>query len=665
MKRPAARLHNLRVIVATSAGLVILVVTALTWLGWRLLTQEETLARQQTRDRLEQTADVMLAGFLRRMTETEASLSRMGATLPPDALTQPARDAGTMLIALTREGIDLQAKYHLLYYPFPPSSDTFDPATFEEAERFEFQAANLKSAATTLMALTSNKDPQVRAEALLRLARVQSKNRQPADAFGTYEKLIDETTMSPVGAPYGLLSRLARIQLLLGNREGGAQQEAAQLVEVHETGQWKLSKESYVYYNTEARKLVRSTKDSPALETRLAAAEIVETLWDEWQLFQHSGSRSITKHLHNSARVPLIAALNANPERLVAFIYPGAAIQTLCFAEGDNGVAKDIQLSVTDENGRTILGSMHEGGGIIATRTLSAVELPWRFDLAVSPKTSAGGFVSERRNFYIVVLAAVVLLVSIAGYAITRGVLREAAAGRLQSDFVSAVSHEFRSPLTTLRQLTEILAEGRMNDESRRRLYFNVLQKETARLHQLVEDLLDFGRIDAGRRQYRIEPINFSELVRDGVHEYRIKANGNDQSHRIELNCKGAELLVNADREALRCVVRNLVENAVKYSPNSEVVWVETDQEDRDAVLRVRDDGMGIPPEEQSRIFEKFVRGEAAKQACIQGTGIGLAMVKEIVRVHHGEVDVRSEVGRGSTFRVRLPLMGVLDRSWE
>src|SRR5262249_1428368 len=156
----------------------------------------------------------------------------------------------------------------------------------------------------------------------------------------------------------------------------------------------------------------------------------------------------------------------------------------------------------------------------------------------------------------------------LACYAMARGVLREAAAGRLQSDFVSAVSHEFRSPLTTLRQLTELLADGRINDETRRRLYFTTLQRETVRLYQLVEDLLDFGRMAAGRRQYRLESLDFCELVRDGVDEFRRQANG--AGHRIELSSDEAELPVQADREALRRVVRNLVENAVKYSPNAD-----------------------------------------------------------------------------------------------
>jgi signal transduction histidine kinase len=249
---------------------------------------------------------------------------------------------------------------------------------------------------------------------------------------------------------------------------------------------------------------------------------------------------------------------------------------------------------------------------------------------------------------------AIILLVVLACYAMARGVLREAAAGQLQSDFVSAVSHEFRSPLTTLRQLTELLAEGRIVDEERRRQYFSVLQKETSRLHKLVENLLDFGRMDAGRGQYRLEVLDLAAVVRNVAQQYEGEAGAN--GHTIEVASRQGPLPVDADREALQRVVRNLLENAVKYSPKADTVWVETDRDGHNAVLRVRDQGIGIPAEEKKRIFEKFVRGDAAKQAAIPGTGIGLAMVQEIVRVHHGAIDLSSEVGAGSTFMVRMPL---------
>lgn len=152
----------------------------------------------------------------------------------------------------------------------------------------------------------------------------------------------------------------------------------------------------------------------------------------------------------------------------------------------------------------------------------------------------------------------------------------------------------------------------------------------------------------------RLEPVDLAALVRDGITDYRTESSGT--SHAIELSSHPSALVVHADREAMRRVVRNLLENAVKYSPDCPTVWVETRDEDGAAVLCVRDEGIGIPAEEQSRIFEKFVRGEGAKRACIPGTGVGLAMVQEIVRVHRGQVQLWSKIGEGSTFQVRLPL---------
>jgi signal transduction histidine kinase len=644
--------HNVHVILATSAALVVLVAGALGWLGWRLLSQEAALVRQQARERLEQRADVVLAGFLRRMAETESWLSQMGSTLPARAATQDQPGAGGLLVRFSQTGIETQPPGQLLYYPAAAPSRPIDASAFAQTEKLEFQAGDLKAAANALADLAADKDALVRDEALLRLARVQGKGGDSAKALATYAKLGDETLTGPAEAPYGLLSLFARCRLLAASQPEAARREASELVASLESGRWPLTKETYVWYDSEARKLAGLTSGGPAPDAKLAVADVVESVWNDWQLFQRSGSRSLVKHVHGSGKVPVLAILSANPERLVVVIYAGDSIRHLGFDSASDGEKQRTRLALVDEQGRPVFGVAPTEDHV--TRILSAADLPWHLDLSTARSNAPGGFLAERRGYFILALAGIVLLVSAACYAIARGVLREAAAGRLQSDFVSAVSHEFRSPLTTLRQLTELLAHGRIQDESRRRQYFDVLQKETSRLHKLVEDLLDFGRMDAGHRQYRLEPVDFSELVRDGIHEYQNESNGN--GHKIELTSDSSRLVVEADREALRRVVRNLLENAVKYSPDRETVWVETRCEERAAVLRVRDEGIGIPAGEHSRIFEKFVRGEAAKRACIKGTGIGLAMVKEIVLVHHGEVDLASEVGRGSTFRVRLPL---------
>jgi len=277
-----------------------------------------------------------------------------------------------------------------------------------------------------------------------------------------------------------------------------------------------------------------------------------------------------------------------------------------------------------------------------------APDLPWQLRVV---ERRRDGAVAANRNGTIAVLILTIAVVCAGSYALARGTLREAIAARSQSDFVAAVSHEFRSPLTTMTQLTELLADGRVSEESRRRVYFDVLHQQTSRLHRLVEDLLEFGLVNSGRWQCPFEPLELCQLVRDSVNAYQTSS----PAAAITVNVTQPSMWIDGDPESLKRVIRNLLENAVKYSPAQTPVFVEVSRSAAHATIAVRDEGMGIPPHEQRRIFEKFTRGDAAKKACIAGTGIGLAMVKELVVAHGGDVSVDSAIGSGSTFLVTLP----------
>jgi signal transduction histidine kinase len=248
-------------------------------------------------------------------------------------------------------------------------------------------------------------------------------------------------------------------------------------------------------------------------------------------------------------------------------------------------------------------------------------------------------------------------------YAMHRGVSRELHVARLQSDFVAAVSHEFRSPLTSLRGIAELLANDRIGDESRKRQSYFFLERETSRLYRLVEDLLDFGRMESGRKQFRLEPHDAFGLARAAVMEFRDEAA--QAGFDVEVQLEDRAVTVQADEEAIRRAIRNLLENAVKYSPGGHTVWVEGRVNHRRVAISVRDCGMGIAPREQREIFQKFVRGAAAKQAGIKGTGIGLSMVNQIVKACGGEIRLESSEGVGSTFTILIPLAGTPAGSQE
>jgi len=243
-------------------------------------------------------------------------------------------------------------------------------------------------------------------------------------------------------------------------------------------------------------------------------------------------------------------------------------------------------------------------------------------------------------------------VIAAASYFVFSAVNRELCVARLQSDFVAAVSHEFRTPLTAMCHLTELLEEGNP-PEDRLRLYYRALGKESRRLRGMVESLLDFARMEAGRQVYRMEDVDIAGLVKEAVEEFREQTSVNGQ--RIALEVSEGEHHARADREAITRALWNLLDNAVKYSPEPSTVHVSVIPEDAGIAIAVEDEGAGISKEEQRRVFRKFMRGEASGTLNVKGTGIGLAMVDHIVKGHGGQLRLDSEVGHGSCFTILLP----------
>jgi two-component system, OmpR family, phosphate regulon sensor histidine kinase PhoR len=201
--------------------------------------------------------------------------------------------------------------------------------------------------------------------------------------------------------------------------------------------------------------------------------------------------------------------------------------------------------------------------------------------------------------------------------------------------------------------LSELLKRDRIAEPDRAQTY-HFLHQESHRLRRLVEALLDFGRLESGKMEFRFERTNAAVLVNQTVTQF---AEGDaHRRHHLEVSTSGGPHWIDADAETLRCVIWNLLENAVKYSPDCDTVWVSLSALNRNVEIDVRDRGIGIPGPEQQRIFEKFVRGSTANVSLVRGTGIGLATANKIVRAHGGNITVESEPGKGSTFRVSLPM---------
>lgn len=231
-------------------------------------------------------------------------------------------------------------------------------------------------------------------------------------------------------------------------------------------------------------------------------------------------------------------------------------------------------------------------------------------------------------------------------------VRRDARLGELQADFVSKVSHELRTPLTSIRMYTETLALRRGNPEIERRS-IEALTKESKRLQDLIDRLLDWGRMESGRRVYEMAPVAVASLVEDAVSAFEPLREQKGVHLEVELPPSLPEVVW--DRGAVQDALLNLLSNAFKYGGDPPAVVVSVQCDDDDVRISVRDDGPGIDKSEHARIFQKFYRIDDRLAREREGSGLGLAIVQHVMRAHDGHVEVESAIGRGSTFTLVLP----------
>ena len=226
----------------------------------------------------------------------------------------------------------------------------------------------------------------------------------------------------------------------------------------------------------------------------------------------------------------------------------------------------------------------------------------------------------------------------------------------MRKDFVANVSHELRTPVTSIMGYVETLKEGALDHKVRAKEFVDIIFRQTRNLTALIDDLLTLSRIEDGRSRFKMESFPLCDLLASAVSLCLNKAM--DKSSTIELSCQ-TDSLISAHPVLLEQAVTNLIENAVKYSPEGSRVVVKGGVENRMIKIEVQDNGPGIPVKDQDRIFERFYRVDKARSRDMGGTGLGLAIVKHISDIHGGWVSVNSREGQGCTFSIVLPLTDV------
>jgi len=590
---------------------------ALAWLSVRVLQQDHELDSRRRRERLQVAAGRLALEIERRLEAVE------------DPLTQGHG------IHFTANGIESAPGFAPLFEPDLPSVAHRDPAQVAEAEALEYRQGDLAAAAALYGRMAESPDPAIRARSLVGLARVLRKRREFQPALQAYSRLLGLGTTEVDGLPAELIARQGRCRAWeeTGN-SSELSREAREFARALYVGGWRIDQGTFLLYQD----LLQRWGAPPPDPLALAKTRAVLTLWRGWR---GGDLTSRGRRVLSSDDPPLLALWNGTREDARVWLASPAQLRD---ALGPVLDVYGMSVALTDPEGRLLLGSLPKDA---LSLTPGETHLPFVLNAA---STDAGGEAAgdrARQMALIGTLALAFALTAASAFGLYRATTREMALARQKSDFVAAVSHEFRTPLTSIRHLTELLVTRAPLGEQRKEQYYGILAREAERLHKLVESLLSIGRIEAGAYAWHLEPANVGDLVRSAVEDFRHEARFENR----KVVCETGDSLpdIRADREALALALANLLENAGKYSEPGTEIRVRTRREGHWLQISVEDQGTGIPADEQGKLFDKFVRGREARRLGIRGVGVAEA--------HGGAVNLESEPGRGSIFTLVIPCL--------
>ena len=628
----------------------------------RTLSQEDRLAQQQIQDRLERIAtrvgrdlDLQFAQWQDALRSTAGEALADPGSWPEiigEAIATPGTGVIVWLEGKTQKAYPSdQLLYALGNTSIPMTPQEPLPASFVQAESLELGQKNYSLAIGSYQSLLDSADATLQPFLLHRLARSYRKAGRLDDAVRVYQKLANENPANIGELPSDLLARSELCSLAV--ERGDSTVFAMNALELYNDlvmGKWNLDKTRYLYYSNQFRSWIK--EDATAAdqakpiekmeEQKLALASAVEELLAE------------PKRLLSTNAAVHFAFWQTDPLRAIVLSgnFLGSRLWPNVLAPANDDGLNAVLYS---PEGRAIFGSpSHSTPSLSHMHTIQLAGIPFRMQVWPREPDTLYADLQRRQSLTMAMLIFVVALLVFGSYITARTVRRELEVAKMRADFVSTVSHEFRSPLTGIRQLAEMLFRGRVADEERRRRYHKMILQESERLGRLVENLLDFSRMEEGRKEYRLAPLNTSVWLRDLAENFESEVDGKEIS--LVADVSDDLPTISADGEALECAVHNLLDNAMKYSPGSQTVWLDAGAGNGDVTISVRDRGVGIAEPDRKHIFDKFYRADGEISLQVKGAGLGLSIVRHIVAAHGGTVDCESRVGEGSRFSIRLPV---------
>jgi len=568
---------------------------------------------------------------------------------------------------------------------------------FKSAEASEFKTKNYPLAIRSYQKLMDTaSDNGSRALLLNHIGRSYTKSGKHLKAIEAYQKILKEcpNEYSSDGIPLGIIAlyQIGTIYYKIDRKINGAEA----FIELYSSlleSRWPLTKSQFHFYRNRVKDVIKtSTAEIAEVENGMVLMKACEELErrEEEQLtrmnhienliqkvfpliktkrsaasavpgnFYHL-SETIGKEIYLVSYTPLeknsIFGVRINSEVL--------AEQQLPQILGKLPLKENWLVQVRDEFGNVVAGEdmTHLKDPVPPLSYSEGFEdnfLPWKVNIYQSDPGSAERQFNLRRNIYILTVAVVIVAILFGGFLAIRSTAKELQLAKLKSEFVSTVSHEFRTPLTSIRYLAELLQRGRVQEDNKKQQYYETITNESERLSRLIENILDFSKIEAGMKEYHFEETDMAHLAKDVAARFQEQVAS--EKFIIEKEISNQMPKVFVDKEAVSRALFNLLDNAFKYSGESLKSYLRVWSDVENIFLEVQDEGEGISKQDQTKIFEKFYRSGDVHDTSIKGSGIGLTLVAHIIKAHGGDVLLESELGKGTKVTIRLPVKRKKDK---
>ncbi len=309
---------------------------------------------------------------------------------------------------------------------------------------------------------------------------------------------------------------------------------------------------------------------------------------------------------------------------------------------------------VTDQSGKLLYDRVLDTDRQFLSFSFPAGLPPWKLEIRKNPEPALAAFLQSGAGLPVIFLIMIAVWL-ITGLIFTVYTLNaEIKLSRMKTRFISNVSHEFKSPVTSIRHMSELLKLKRVRTEEKKDEFYDSMIDQCDHLTYLIGNILDFSRIEEEMKKFHFESVNLVDLIENIVAIYRNRLS--ESGLTVSFTKENAIPGIIADKDAIRQVASNLLDNACKYAAAGKRIDVNLTSDSSEVCLEIKDYGSGIPKSEQEKIFERFYRIDDSKNVGIKGSGIGLTLVRKIIESHHGRVELKSKMGEGSSFFVFIPL---------